>query len=442
MEKNQYIVALEIGSSKIVGAVADKSSSGYVTVRLLEEERFINSVRHGEVKNVENIKGAINRILRRIEKRIDGRVIDVFVGVSGRSLHSVITEVSRDLDSSSAITDQIIDRIIQESVRDNNNSYDTIDIVPRAFYVDNKETENPSGQFGSKISIKLNRIVAKPAIKISLKRVMDAVVTVRRYIVTHLATANEVLTTEEKSLGCMLVDMGAETTEVSIYKNGSLLYFTTLPLGGRNITKDIEIGLSIIEEAAERVKKNLTNPLEFSNESITIEGVNSTDASQHISARAGEIIANIIRQITYANLNNEDIKSIVVIGGGASLQGFNKKLEETAQIHVRTGSMPPSINIIDHTINKPDYIQVFSLLSKGAELLSAGETCIEKNSYDDGTGWSVNTPETTSQPAPQPNPTPAETKKDNGKKKPGRWGLLKKKLGSLLEENDENDEEN
>ena len=438
MEKNQYIVAFEIGSSKIVGAIADKSSSGYVSVRMLEEERLINSVRHGEVKNVENIKGAINQILRRLEHRINGRVNDVFVGVSGRSLHSEMTEVSRDLDSSNAITDQIIDRIIQDSLRSNNSNYDTIDVVPRAFYVDKKETENPSGQFGSKISIKLNRIVAKPAIKISLKRVMDAVVKVRRHIVTPLATADEVLTPEEKSLGCMFVDLGAETTEVSIYKNGSLLYFTTLPLGGRNITKDIEIGLSVVEEVAERVKKNINNPLEPSNESTNIEGVNSADASQYISARAGEIIANIVRQITYANLNSEDIKSIVVIGGGSQLQGFNKKLEETAKIPVRAGSVPHTLNILDYTINKPDYIQILSLLAKGAKLLPFGESCLDLNIYDDGAGLRVNTVPKT---APEDNPKPTENpkvKKEKERKK-GKWDSWRKKLSGLLEENDNDD---
>ena len=434
MEKNQYIVAFEIGSSKIVGAIADKSSSGYVTVRMLEEERLINSVRHGEVKNVENIKGAINRILRRLENRINGRITEVFVGISGRSLHSEITEANRDLDSSNAITDQIIDRIIQESMRTTSNNYDTIDVVPRAFYVDNKETDSPSGQFGSKISIKLNRIVAKPAIKISLKRVMEPTIEVRRYIVTPLAAADEILSPEEKSLGCMFVDMGAETTEVAIYKNGSLLYFTTLPLGGRNITKDIENGLTIIEADAERVKKNIHNPLELSNESINIEGVNSADAAQYISARAGEIIANIIRQIPYANLNNEDIKNIVLIGGGAQLQGFNKKLEEAAKINVRTGTVPHTLNILDQTINRPEYIQILSLLAKGAEILTDGESCIEIITYDDGgTGLRVNT-------APKTEPVPeVKPEKKPEKPKKSKWKFISDKLGSLLQETDSED---
>jgi cell division protein FtsA len=433
MEKNQYIVAFEIGSSKIVGAIADKSSSGYITVRMLEEERLINSVRHGEVKNVENIKGAINRILRRLESRINGRITDVFVGISGRSLHSDNTEASRDLDSSNAITDQIIERIIQESMRTTSSNYDTIDVVPRAYYVDNKETDSPSGQFGSKISIKLNRIVAKPAIKISLKRVMDPTIEVRQYIVTPLAAADEILSPEEKSLGCMFVDMGAETTEVSIYKNGSLLYFTTLPLGGRNITKDIENGLSIIESDAERVKKNIHNPLEFSNESINIEGVNSADAAQYISARAGEIIANIVRQISYANLNNEDIKTIVVIGGGATLQGFNKKLEEVAKINVRTGTIPPTLNILDHSINRPEYIQIFSLLVKGAELLPEGESCVDIPTYDDGVGFRVKTPQ---KPEPVQEPE-IEGKKPTKKPKKSKWKFFSDKLGSLLQEGDD-----
>ena len=85
MEKNQYIVALEIGSSKIVGAIAEKTPSGYLSVRHLQEEKHVNSVRYGIVQNVENIKTSINHILKNLEEKIDGRVTQVYMGVSGRS---------------------------------------------------------------------------------------------------------------------------------------------------------------------------------------------------------------------------------------------------------------------------------------------------------------------------------------------------------------------
>ena len=86
MDKNQYIVAFEIGSSKIVGAVAEKSPAGMVSVSHLVEERLSNCVRYGVVQNVENVKAAINRILKNIEDQVGGNVKYVYVGVAGRWL--------------------------------------------------------------------------------------------------------------------------------------------------------------------------------------------------------------------------------------------------------------------------------------------------------------------------------------------------------------------
>ena len=173
MTKTQYIVALEIGSSKIVGAIAEKSPSGYIQVNHLEVEKLINSVRHGCVQNVENTKGAINRVIKKLENRIGGTIDEVFVGLSGRSLHSEPTEVNHNLDATVPITDQVLERIISEAGKDPIKNYETIKVVPRTYYVDKNETTSPSGQFGSNINIKLNLIVAKPNLKLNLDRVMS-----------------------------------------------------------------------------------------------------------------------------------------------------------------------------------------------------------------------------------------------------------------------------
>ncbi len=162
MEQNQYIVALEIGSSKIVGAIAEKTSAGYLSVKYLQEEEHINSVRYGIVQNVENIKSSINRIIKNLERLIDGRVTQAYLGVSGRSLHSIVSEVNRSVGSTEAITRDLIDRIIKEATSTPIRNHDTVDIVPRAYYVDKVETLKTVGPFGSSIKIKVNLIVATP----------------------------------------------------------------------------------------------------------------------------------------------------------------------------------------------------------------------------------------------------------------------------------------
>ena len=440
MEKNQYIVALEIGSSKIVGAIAEKTSAGYLSVRYLQEEEHINSVRYGIVQNVENIKSSINRILKNLEGMIKGRVTQVYVGVSGRSLHSVLSEVNRSVGSTEAITRELIERIIKDATSNPIRNLDTVDIVPRAYYVDKVLTPNPVGQFGSSIKIKVNLIVAKQALRLNLNRVMTFGVPAKDYIVTPLAVAEQILSDSDRELGCMLVDMGAETTTVAIYKNKALIYLNTLPLGGRNLTRDVMIGLNVMEETAENVKKNINNPLDPSNTSnVVIEGVNAREAANYISARTGEIIANINQQLANAELSSEEIKSIVLIGGCAHLGGLKQKLEDTIKIKVRIGQNPTTLNILNSEINRMEYIEIFSLLAAAAERIKEGENCVELNSVVDGP--TIITP---TQPEIPEAPRGKRKTGDDGNKQPRKprpWEKLADRLKNLMSE-DEDVEDN
>lgn len=434
---DQYIVALEIGSSKIVGAIAEKSPSGYVQVTHLEEERLINCVRYGCIVNVENTKGCINRILKKLENSVDGTITDVYVGISGRSLHSVVSEVNRNLDSTRQITDDILEKIIRDAGKEPIKNYETIDIVPRAYYVDRNLTSNPSGQFGTSINIKVNLIVAKPAIKTNLSRTLNSI-RVKGYLITPLVVAEEILEDSELKLGVMLVDMGAETTTVSIYKGGTLNYLTTLPLGGRNITRDIATGMNALEETAERVKKNINNPLDSKVDSINIDGINSAEAANYIFARTGEIIANINKQLEYADVKASDLKGIVLIGGAAQLPGIANKITEETKLQVRIAAYPKTLNILDHSINRMEYVEVFSLLAKAAEVIPQGHSCVNKHNYDDGP--SLNTNGIKQEPVTQDSkPQEKNEPVNNGRIKKDRswWEKIKKTAGNLLTESED-----
>lgn len=445
MEKNQYIVALEIGSSKIVGAIAEKSPAGFLTVKYLQEEKHLNSVRYGIVQNVENIKSSINRIIKNLEGMIDGRVTQVYMGVSGRSLHSIVSEVNRSVGTTEAITKELIDRIIKDATSTPIRNHDTVDIVPRAYYVDKVETLTPVGQFGSSIKIKVNLIVAKPSLKLNLNRVMTFGIPVKDYIVTPLAVGEQILSDSDRELGCMLVDMGAETTTVTIYKNKALIYLSTIPLGGRNLTRDVMTGLSVLEETAENVKKNINNPLDPGNVSnVVIEGVNSREAANYISARTGEIIANINQQLADAGVTDKDIQSIVLIGGCAHMGGLRQKIEDTIKIKVRMGQNPPTLNILNSDINRMEYIEMFSLLATAAERINEGETCVEISRFvDDPVGPVMEHGNDYSQ---QPT-KPIEEKPSKPVKGPkkGRWGSkwrnLQDKLSGLITEDEDNDDD-
>ena len=430
MENTQYIVALEIGSSKIVGAIAEKSPSGYVQVIHLEEERLSNYVRYGSIVNVENVKGSVMRILKKLENSIDGSINDVYVGISGRSIHSILSEVNRNLDPSQQITAEILDKIIRDAGRDPIKNYETIDIVPREYEVDRKTLEDPVGGYGNSINIKVNLIVARPIIKTNLTRALTNITHVKGYLITPLVVAEEILDESELRLGVMLVDIGAETTTVSIYQDNKLHYLTTLPLGGRNITLDIANGLRTVEESAERVKKNINNPLSEKVESMNIDGVNSAEAANYIKARTGEIVANITKQLEYAGVEPTDLKCIVLVGGGAQLQGIDRELSERSKMRVRMGKAPKSLNILDHSINRNEYIQIFSLLTRAAEIIPEGQSCLMRHNYEDGPSMPV----IEDKPEEQPKVDEPEARK----KKRKWWEKMKDTASQFL--GDESDE--
>lgn len=438
MAKKQYIVAIEIGSSKVVGAVAERTSDNRLTVSHLISETQTNCVSYGQVQNVENIKGNINRILTSFQHNLDGNITQVYVGLGGRSVHSEAGEVNRSIDSSMPITVGTIDAILREGSRNNVKNYETLEAVPRAFYVDKKLVTNndPAGQYGNSLKIQFNMIVASKAIKLALTRVMTSICPKTNYITTTLAMGKHILTDEEKRLGCMLVDMGAETTSVAIYKNGMLQYLNTLPLGGRNLTIDVANGMKVLEDVAERIKKNINNPLDIQLvDSIVVEGVNSKEAAQYINARAGEIIANVNKQLEYAGTNASEISSIVLTGGAAQLKGMARKVEDAIKVPVREANMPSNVFFAPTCrANSPEFVQVISLLAEAARTIDPMDTCIDVRTYDDGFELgkqTTPTPTQTELESPEPIKTDRAPKQNKG-----FWGKLTDKFNSLIDDAD------
>lgn len=168
----------------------------------------------------------------------------------------------------------------------------------------------------------------------------------------------------------MLVDFGAETTTVAIYKADALQYLATIPLGSRNITRDLT-SLNITETRAEelKIKEGTVAQQDKSQYQDPIDGFDSNEMSDYINARASEIIANIHEQINFANLKTADLPGgIIIIGNGAKLRGFNAMLESQSGMQVRMGAPLPHIRIADASIRPFDAIDVISILAAASQL--------------------------------------------------------------------------
>lgn len=374
----RYVVAFEIGSSKIRGAVGVVDNSGVVDVIAVEEEKLTDRVRYGCIQNVD-VANAIDTVVERLQAypAVEPRTITgVYVGLGGRSLTSTMVDVSMQLPVETEITEPIITELKKRAAATTDPDRDTVDVVPVRFTVDNKTQTSPVGTFGQSLSARATVLSCSPQIKRILRRVItDRLgLNINGYITRPLAEAAMVLTEDERRLGCMFVDFGAETTTVSVYRGGAPVYVATLPIGSRNITLDL-IALNYIEERAEEIKKVSGNALAVDaarRGKGYAEGIDYTDINNYVHARADEIVANIIAQIEYAGVTAADLPGgIVIVGGGARLRGFNELLQQQSKLPVRQGAPSASVRITDGSIHGTEMVDVISVLVAASRMPEA-----------------------------------------------------------------------
>ncbi|MCM1318889.1 MAG: cell division protein FtsA [Muribaculaceae bacterium] len=373
MSQEKYIAAIEIGSSKIIGAVGRYTyPAGRLDVIAVEQEHAIECVCNGIIHNVEETATRIMRIIANLEKRVGvaPRIINkVYVGLAGRSLRNVPREIFRTLKDDTEITEELLQSMSAEAIRSQiDASLEVIDAIPANYIVNQRETKSPIGIYGSNINVKYQLIAARPTLAKHLKRVVrDKVgLEIAGIVVTPVAVADLILSDDEKRLGCMLVDMGAETTTVSIYQKGALDYLAVLPMGSRNITRDITT-LSVLEKDAENVKTNSGKAIASDDvSSLNINGMRMSDVSKLVVARSEELIANIIEQITYAGVTAQKLSGgIITVGGGFNLNQMGELLRRQSDLKVRRGSLPENVTLEDTKAPSYETIEVISIMNAG-----------------------------------------------------------------------------
>lgn len=369
----RYIVAIETGSSKIRGAAAVADESGMLDVVAVEEEKLIDSVRYGCIQNID-VSKAIERVCERLESSSalqEGTITGVYVALGGRSLRSDMVTVATELPAEMEITPAIIEDLKAKARAASDASRDVAAVVPVRFTVDNKTQANPVGTFGQSVGARMAVLTCAPQIKRMLRRVIEERLgmKIQDYIVRPLAEAALVLTDDERRLGCMFVDFGAETTTVAIFKNDAPAYLVTLPMGSRNITIDLT-SLNYIEERAEEIKRISGNAMPAEGPRRPgVDGIDYSEVNTYVNARASEIIQNIVAQLEYAGMKAADLPGgIVIVGGGARLRGFSDLLGKHSKMKVRNGAVTGSVRISDSHINAGDYIDVISILQAAARL--------------------------------------------------------------------------
>ena len=422
--KESYIAAIEFGSSKITGAVGLYTADKTLKILAVEQEQSRDSVRYGIIQNPEEVALRVMRIIERLNNRPEiapRKITGVYVGLSGRSMRSIASNVDIEFPEETEITGEMLQHLCDDAkdiTLDSNQ--EILSIVPRSYQIDGLETSAPKGAMGKSISATYDIIIGRNELKRNIMRALQerTDLVIKGMMITQLAASEIALSDEEKRLGSMLVDFGAETTAVSIYKKGALCYFATLPLGGRNITRDLT-SLSILEEKAEEIKTESGHAVAPETPStLNLNGIKLSDVTNLVVARAEEIVANVIQQISYAGLKEKDLPGgIICIGGGAHLRGMMDLLSNLSGLPARLAVMPAFIQPMSPAAKRYDTIETAALLYAGA--LKDDDDCLELPATD----FDNEVEETPETKLPEVEEKPA---------KPGRMGRFLRNVSSTF----------
>lgn len=350
MATTDFIAAIEIGSSKISGVAGRKNSDGSMQILAYARESSSAFVRKGVIFNLDKTAQSLTSLINRLESELHSSIAKVYVSIGGQSLRTVRNVVGRHLEEDTIIGDELVNAIGDENIAVPLVDMDILDVAPQEYKVGNNLQANPVGLVGNHIEGRFLNIVARASVRKNLEHCFQqAKIDIAEQLIAPVVTANAILTESERRSGCVLIDFGADTTTISIYKNNLLRFLTVLPLGGNSITRDIA-SLQLEEEEAEQLKctygdalydeegaaEELFCKLEDSSRQLSVAQLNDI-----VGARAEEIIANVWNQIQLSGYEDKLLAGIIITGGAANLKNLDEMLRKRSKIEkLRTAKVP------------------------------------------------------------------------------------------------------
>ena len=335
-EQKDFIVAIELGSSKVTAIAGQKKPDGSISVLAMVRENSSSFIKKGVVYNIDKTAQCLTGIVKKLEAQLQTRVVQVFVGVGGQSLRSVRNSVSRDLPPDSIITQEMVVELMDTNWNLDYPDQKILDVAEQEYRVDSMLQMDPVGIRASRLEGNFLNILVRKAFFQNLNKCFEiAGIKVAEMYLAPLALANAVLTEAEKRSGCALVDIGADTTTVSVFWKNVLRHLAVIPLGSNNVTKDIA-SLQMEESDAEHMKLKYASAYTDNSEiDATLKynidperQVESRRFIEIVEGRMQEIIENVGAQIP-AEFSDKLLGGIIITGGGSNM----KNIEKAFSIH-------------------------------------------------------------------------------------------------------------
>ena len=369
MAPKEFIVAIELGSSKMTGVAGKKNMDGSISILAVVKEDSSSFIRKGVIYNIDKTAQCITNIVKRLTTQLKTSIVHVYVGVGGQSICSNKNVIVKNLPADTIVTQEMVNELMDAN---RNMSYQEQEILDAAtqYQID------PVGIQCTRLEGNFLNILWRKEFYRKLNKCFDiAEVAIAEMYLAPLALADSVLTDAEKRSGCALVDMGADTTTVSVYYKNILRHLAVIPLGSNNITKDIA-SLQMEESQAEEMKLKYasawTDNSDIDNSlMLSIDGERSVESRKFIEiveGRIEEIIENVWFQVPSEYVDRL-LGGIILTGGGANLKNIETAFRNRTHVEkIRIARfVQQSISAKDPLINAQNGMMntVLGLLAKG-----------------------------------------------------------------------------
>ena len=327
----EFIVAIELGSSKMTGIAGQKNLDGSINVLAVVKESSSSFIRKGVVYNIDKTAQCLSNIIKKLENQLKTEITQVYVGVGGQSIRGIRNVITRDLPSETIVTQDMVIELMDANRNMTYQDQEILDAAVQEYKVGSQLQLDPVGIQATHIEGNFLNILERKAFYKNLNMCFEtAGIRVAEMYLAPLALADSVLTEAEKRSGCVLVDLGADTTTVSVYSKNILRHLAVIPLGGNNITKDIAT-LQMEESDAERMKmkyasaytdnNDIDNDLKYSID--TERQIESRKFIEIVEGRLEEIIENVWFQVP-SEFYDKLLGGIILTGGGSNMKNIEK----------------------------------------------------------------------------------------------------------------------
>lgn len=370
---NRYIAAIDLGTTKIVTIVAEVSSNG-VKVIGYNQAPYQGGVMRGNVVNIQKCQETLLPTLDCVNEQINTmpdsdprQISEVYVGISGHHLNCIENTLHRNRNISTSrqlINQEEVQTMIDEMFNTPVDAKEQVlEVIPQSFNVDEQiGCSNIIGMDGDTIEAKFKLFVGKVSSVNHIKQVLNrANLILKKTYLSSIASAEAVLTDDEKELGVMMIDIGAGTSDVVVYYDNIIRHIAVIPFAGNAITQDIRITCDVSFKNAELLKRQHGSCLSEQaqeNKHIAIRDKygNITQEipykylAETIEARVCEIIATALHELELSGFK-EKVKKIVLTGGSSSLNHIQTLTKELSGLNVRL-STPINPNILSTSISE------------------------------------------------------------------------------------------